>query len=177
MRVGSLWGKKHAKAGQTWKDFMQKHLWYENLVYVVFFPFSFCGVWDSIGGGGVNILHAVSASNRQRGIGYLKILSGSLDIMYTPSQKVLQCRREFSLPWIHNTPQNIWVLAFTHRKHYAKQPCLRCQLFSAPPHLVETQFLEYRPTSSKSALLINVKKQLGYLTKLSVSSGLCDDLL
>ena len=82
-----------------------------------------------------NLLHAVGASIHQIGVSYLRNLSGSLDILYTPSQEVIQRRMEFALPRIHNTPWNIRVLAFT-RKYYAKRPCLICQLFSAPPHLV-----------------------------------------
>ena len=35
------------------------------------------------------LLHAVGASMHQRGVGYLRNLSGSLDIMYTLSQEVL----------------------------------------------------------------------------------------
>ena len=77
------------------------------------------------------VCHVLDASSRQRGVGYLRIFSGSLGVVYTSSQG-----RECALPEIHNTPGNIRALAFTSQKYYAKWPCLRCQLFSAPPHLV-----------------------------------------
>ena len=63
--------------------------------------------------GTLTILDAVGTSKHQRGVGYLRNLSGSLDIMYIPLQEVLQCRREFALPGIHNTPWNIRVLPYT----------------------------------------------------------------
>ena len=115
-----------------------------------------------------NLLHIVGASMRQKEVSYLRNLPGSLDTLYTPSQEVLQHRREFALPRIHNTTWNIWCwllpLENTMQNGYV------WDVSFSVLHLTwfKRNFLEYRPTLSNSFLVINVKKQLGYLTKLSV---------
>ena len=46
---------------------------------------------------------------------------------------LFQCKREFALLWIVNTLLNIWLLAFTSRKHwyYKKLSSFKSQLFTS----------------------------------------------